>query len=132
MADRSSTCSSVLSDVIQELFWNTKTKTIQVVHEFNLEPYKNVRWRSVKEYLPDHPDYVPKCKIHGINPELRLPLTEFEYDEYDDRAIDYVHAMKFPESGDYYFLTGLPRAVAVTKNKTIGEASKTSGVALST
>lgn len=134
MATRSLTCISTDSAVIQELNWDTTTSKLEVVHEINLDVRKNARWRLMNQYAPGNVAYDSKCKTYGLDPRDGVTITEFEYDEFIDSTITYPHAMKFPESGDYYPLSRLPHMVSVKLNKTggTGEVSSTSGEALPT
>jgi len=133
MATRSLTSISTDQDVIQELHWDTSTDKIEVVHEINLDALKNARWRLVVQYAPGNLRYNTKCTEYKLDPEDGVIITEYEYDEYDDPTCRYVHAEKFPESGEYYPLSQLPHLVSVKLNRTggSGKVSTTSGEALS-
>lgn len=133
MATRSLTSISTDQDVIQEFHWDTTTIKIEVVHEINLDALKNARWRHVVQYAPGNIDYDTKCLEYKLDPDDQVIITEYEYDEYDDPNCIYVHAEKFPESGDYYPLSLLPHQVSVKLNRTggIGRVSATAGEALS-
>jgi hypothetical protein len=118
--------------LIQQLFWDTSTKKIEVVHEINLEPGKGARWSRKTTYLPapGDPIYDGKCKAYNINPKDKKYITEYEYDEYPDNR-DYPIAVKFPVNGSYYPLSELPHVVVAIYNRTsTGQVSKTSGEAL--
>jgi hypothetical protein len=134
MATRSLTCISKNQDVIQELHWDTTTRKLEVVHEINLDPLKNVRWRLMVQYAPGNVAYNQKCIDNHLNPRDNVVITEFEYEEYEDLNCRYAHAVKFPESGDYYPLSQLAHLVNVRLYKTGvgGEVSTTSGEALPT
>jgi|WetSurMetagenome_2_1015567.scaffolds.fasta_scaffold145569_2 hypothetical protein len=128
------TCISNDQDVIQELHWDTTTRKLEVVHEINLDASKNARWRLIHQYAPGNVGYAEKCKDYSLNSRDGVIITEFEYDEYDDANSRYAHAVKFPESGDYYPLSQLPHLVTVKLNRVggSGTVSTTSGEALPT
>jgi hypothetical protein len=134
MATRSLTSISNDSKVIQELNWDTSTRKLEVVHEINLDAMKNARWRLMVQYAPGNALYNQKCGDYHLNPRDNVVITEFEYDEFDDPGCRYPHAIKFPESGDYYPLSQLAHLVNVKLNKTggTGQVSTTSGEALPT
>jgi hypothetical protein len=131
MAKRSITNISADDNVIQELHWDTATQKIEVVHEINLEdPLRDVRWTSIKPYYPGENDYIRLQNEFGLgDPDV---ITEYIYTEIYSDEYDEPHAVKFPESGDYYPLSQLRHVVVVRMNEYGGGGgdTKTSGEAL--
>lgn len=133
MATRSLTSISTDSNVIQELHWDTLSKKIEVVHMMNLNAKFNARWVSMTQYAPGSPNYDVICRKYTLDPRKGIYITEFVYQEYEDLSYRDPHAVKFPESGEYYPLSELTHLVNVQLNKTGGSGgtSATSGEALS-
>jgi hypothetical protein len=133
MATRSLTSISTDSTVIQELHWDTLTKKIEVVHMMNLSAKVNARWVSMTPYPPGSLNYDTMCKKYSLDPRKGIYITEFIYQEYEDLSYRDPHAVKFPESGEYYPLSELTHMVSVQLNRTggTGTTSATSGEALS-
>jgi hypothetical protein len=132
MPNNSLTSISLDKAIIQYLFWDTATRKIEVIHYINLEPDLNARLRKIIQYLfdPKDPVYLNKCKEYNVDSKNNATITEFIYDEFEETR-NYPLALKFPVSGNYYPLAGLPHVVAVILNKSAkGQTSKTSGEAL--
>jgi hypothetical protein len=132
MPNNSLTSISLDKAIIQYLFWDTVTRKIEVIHYINVEVNRNARLRQITQYLYDlkDQDYLDKCHEYNVDVKDKATVTEFIYDEFEETR-NYPLALKFPVSGNYYPLAGLPHVVAVKLNKTTqGEVSKTSGEAL--
>jgi hypothetical protein len=134
------TLTSVSDNVRQELFWDPRTKKIEVTHMINLPEYVDARWIDIYTYSPDDKEYYEQLKLYVREEEetdravmdKKGFITVFNYKEVPG-MVPTPHAQKFPDSGSYYPLSGLPHMVVVNLAKstpTGGETSTAKGVAL--
>jgi hypothetical protein len=134
------TLTSVADNVIQELFWDPKTRKIEVNHMMNLSEYLDARWIDVNTYSSSDKEYHEQIEKYAEEEresdrammEKSGYITVFNYKEVPGMTPT-PHAQKFPENGSYYPLSGLPHMVVVnfaTSSPTGSKTSTAKGIAL--
>ncbi|MFO7613529.1 MAG: hypothetical protein R6W71_02715 [Bacteroidales bacterium] len=132
MPQNSFTSVSLDNSIVQEIFWDTNTRRIEVTHMINLEPENNVEWTSLTQIRSGEDGFNQIFDDYGLDGSTFKAISLFKYRKFDDKSFKFKHAVKFPENGDYYPLSELNHLVVVEMfvDPGGGTTSKTHGQAL--